>query len=160
MKELIRIMWVLLIQYIACWLAGWETSVILLTLALLIIWQGIFAWINNRVRKQKCSHSKNDVSPVMYMVLSVPALCFPVLALLIFFGLSVYRVCVIGAVTVGEQPFRSNFTLDSDHVVKLTELDHDMFPSINHDTGLPMCGKLEPAGNLYGVWGSSGSHNT
>ena len=43
MKELTRILWVFLIQYISCRLAGWETSVTFLTLALLIIWQGIFA---------------------------------------------------------------------------------------------------------------------
>lgn len=82
MKELMRIMWVLLIQYIACSLAGWATSVMLLILALLIMWQGIFAYINYRVRKQKCLYSQKDVSPVMYMVLSVPAisfLCWPYL---------------------------------------------------------------------------------
>ncbi|MGF5621274.1 hypothetical protein ACQE9L_23925, partial [Klebsiella pneumoniae] len=109
MKELMRIMWVLLIQYIACSLAGWATSVMLLILALLIMWQGIFAWINYRVRKQKYLYSQKDVSPVMYMVLSVPALCFPVLALFIFFGLSVYRVCVIGGVTVGDEPLKKQF---------------------------------------------------
>ncbi|MDA6574774.1 hypothetical protein OSK75_23890, partial [Escherichia coli] len=74
MKELTRILWVFLIQYISCRLAGWETSVTFLTLALLIIWQGIFARVNYLIRQQKNKLGRKDVTPVMYMVLSVPAL--------------------------------------------------------------------------------------
>ncbi|HHQ5927654.1 TPA: hypothetical protein ACSRQ9_004666, partial [Enterobacter hormaechei subsp. steigerwaltii] len=96
MKELTRILWVFLIQYISCRLAGWETSVTFLTLALLIIWQGIFARVNYLIRQQKNKLGRKDVTPVMYMVLSVPALFFPLLSVLIFCSLSIYRVCTIG----------------------------------------------------------------
>lgn len=160
MKELMRSMWVLLIQYIACSLAGWATSVTLLILAFLIMWQGIFAWINYRVRKQKSLHSQKDVSPVIYMALSVPALCFPVLALLIFFGLSVYRVCVIGGVTVGDESLKKQFYFDrtyqSDPFPYESELHDSSGVGLNPATGLPMCGLVDTSGNFYGC--SSGSY--
>lgn len=150
MKELMRIMWVLLIQYIACSLAGWATSVTLLIFALLIMWQGIFAWINYRVRKQKYLYSQKDVSPVMYMVLSVPALCFPVLALFIFFGLSVYRVCVIGGVTVGDEPLKKQF-IAKDAARTPYFIENEGLEEINPASGLEMCGATDIAGNLYGM---------
>ncbi|EPF0317076.1 hypothetical protein ACSN7O_004467 [Enterobacter chuandaensis] len=150
MKELMRIMWVLLIQYIASSLAGWETSVTLLTLALVIIWQGIFAGVNNSIRKQKNTYGKRDVSLVMYMVLSVPALCFPVSALFIFFGLSVYRVCVIGGVTVGDEPLKKQF-IAKGAASTPSFIENEGFEEINPASGLEMCGATDIAGNLYGM---------
>ena len=154
MKELMRIMWVLLIQYIACSLAGWATSVMFSILALLIMWQGIFAYINYRVRKQKCLYSQKDVSPVMYMVLSVPAICFPVLALFIFFGLSIYRVCVISGVTVGDESLKDQFYFDrafqSDPFPYESGLHDSAGAGLNPATGLPMCGLVDTSGNFYG----------
>jgi len=150
MKELMRIMWVLLIQYIACSLAGWATSVILLILALLIMWQGIFAWINYRVRKQNCLYSEKDVSPVMYMVLSVPALCFPVLALLMFFGLSIYRVCLIGGETAGDEPSKKHLIAKGAARTPYY-IENVGFEEINPASGLEMCGATDIAGNLYGM---------
>lgn len=158
MKELMRIMWVLLIQYIACSLAGWATSVILLILALLIMWQGIFAWINYRVRKQNCLYSEKDVSPVMYMVLSVPALCFPVLALFMFFGLSIYRVCLIGGETAGDESLKEQFYFD--RTFQSDPFPYESESKIEVTVGLPMCGSLEAAGNVHGVWHSSSHHNS
>lgn len=158
MKELTRILWILLIQYIACRLAGWETSVTLLTLALLIIWQSIFARVNYVIRQQKNTLGKKDVTPVMYMVLSVPALFFPLLSVLIFCSLSVYRVCTIGCVTVGDSPFKEKFVFD--HQFQCEPFPYESESKTEITVGLPMCGSLEAAGNVYGVWHSSSLRNS
>lgn len=154
MKELLRIMWVLLIQYITCSLTGWASSVTLFVLALMVIWQGVFVYVNNNIRIRKNTLVQKDVSPVMYMVLSVPALCFPMLSLFIFFGLSIYRVCVIGGVTVGDESLKEQFyfdrTFQSDPFPYESELHDSAGVGLNPATGLPMCGLVDTSGNFYG----------
>lgn len=88
------------------------------------------------------------------MVLSVPALCFPVLALFMFFGLSIYRVCVIGGVTVGDESLKEQFyfdrTFQSDPFPYESGLHDSAGVGLNPATGLPMCGLVDTSGNFYG----------
>lgn len=158
MKELLQVLWVLLVHYISCRIAGWETSVSLFILAMVIIWQGIFALINHSIHKRKKTCNKKDVSPLVYLIFSALALFSPLLAVMIFMGLPVYRLCAIGGITVGDRPFKEQFVFDRN-------FQNDPFPNESESrnaitAGLPMCGTLEPAGNPYGVWEPHRSHNS
>lgn len=149
MKEFVRILWILLIQYFACWLAGWATSVTLLFLTFAIIWEGIFAGVNHIIRQRKDTHSKKDVMSVTYMAISVFALFSPLLSALIFCGLSVYRVCLIGEITVGDKPFKEQFIFHSEYLGQ-SDSDPPIVALSNPATGLPMCGIVDSSGNAYG----------
>jgi len=149
MKEFVRILWILLIQYIACWLAGWVTSVTLFTLGLVIIWQGIFAGVNQIIQRRNNTHSKKDDTLVKLLVLSVLALFSPLLSVLLFCGFSVYRVCLIGGITVGETPFKEQFIFHSEYLGQ-PDTDSPTAGLSNPATGLPMCGVVDSSGNAYG----------
>lgn len=149
MKEFVRILWVLLIQYFACLLAGWETSVTILTLTFVIIWQGIFAGVNNIIQQRNNVHSKKDVTSVKLMALSVLALFSPLLSVLTFCSLSVYRVCLIGGITVGDKPFKEQFIFHGEYLGH-PDTDPPIVELSNPATGLPMCGIVDSSGNAYG----------
>lgn len=158
MKELLRLSWVLLVHYISCCIAGWETAVTLFILLMVMIWYAIFACINYVVRKKKGLNRSKDVSPLIYMLVSVPALISPLLAVFIFMMLSIYRLCAIASITVGDTPFREQFVFDRSYQVDAFPYEAESKDAVT--TGLPICGTLEPAGNPYGVWGAHRSHNS
>lgn len=158
MKELLRLSWILLVHYISCCIAGWETAVTLFILLMVMIWYAIFAYVNYMVRKKRGLNRSKDVSLLIYMLLSLPALISPLLAVFIFMVLSVYRLCAIDSITVGDRPFREQFVFDRRYQSDAFPYESESKDAVT--TGLPMCGNLEPAGNPYGVWGAHRSHNS
>lgn len=157
MKELLRVSWVLFFHYISCCLAGWETAATLFIILMVMIWHAIFAYINYMILKKKGLNRSKDVSPMIYILISVPALISPLLAVFIFMVLSIYRLCAIDSITVGDRPFREQFVFDRRYQSDAFPYESESKDAVT--TGLPMCGTLEPAGNPYGVWGSHSSHN-
>lgn len=153
MRDIFIVIWVVMIQFMACYMAYWLMSVTLFILLVNILWQGVFAYVNYRVRKS-CRNKGNDVSILTYLALSLPAYFFPMFSSLIFGGLSIYRVIKIAGITVGDSPLKDYFSFEQEYVYKNS--DNTSFSErTNPSTGLVMNGAVDIAGNAYG----SSSHN-
>lgn len=136
MKELMGVMWVLFVQFITCWFAGWKSPAILFTLGMTLIWQLLFIGVNNRVQ-QRHGGVAYDVSGLTYMLLAFPAICSPLLSMFIFSGLAVFRVCKTGGVTVGERALKEQFIFDSKNTNRFAS-GCEEFEVIKPTTGLPV----------------------
>ncbi|MEZ2578069.1 hypothetical protein [Buttiauxella ferragutiae] len=146
MKELMRVMWVLFVQFITCWFAGWKPPAILFTLGMMLIWQLLFIGVNNRVQ-QRHGGVAYDVSGLTYMLLAFPAICSPLLSMLLFSGLAVFQVCKTGGITVGERPLKEQFVFDSKYTNRFAS-ECEEFEVIKPTTGLPMSVLVNTGVNL------------
>lgn len=148
MKEVMRVLWVVSVQYIACWFSGWDAASTFFMLVVLFLWQMIFTYINHHLSRRKEGDSR-DVSSLIYLLCSFPALFSPLISMLIFIGLTVFRVCTIGGVTVGAKSLKEQFTFDGAYIGQ-SDTDCSEPMRSNPATGLPMCGVVDSSGNAYG----------
>lgn len=152
MRDIFIVIWVVMIQFMACYMAYWLMSVTLFILLVNILWQGVFAYVNYRVRKS-CRNKGNDVSILTYLALSLPAYFFPMFSTLIFGGLSIYRVIKIAGINIGDKPFKDY--LDYDGQFSSGAGSEGVSPIVNPTSGMHMCGSVDTSGYAYG----SSSHN-
>lgn len=149
MKELLRIIWVMFIQCIACWFAGWDISATLFVLVATILWQGVFVGINYRIRLHHKNESK-DITVLTYLLLSFPALFSPFISTLICNGWMVFRTLKISGVTILDTPLGKALILNNKHSHDCNS-DSVEFERTNPATGLVMHGGTDIAGNPYGL---------
>ncbi|EJK1259056.1 hypothetical protein NKZ99_004257 [Salmonella enterica] len=103
MRDAVGLMWMLAIQLVGCYMAYWITPAVIFLLVATLLWQTLFCYANYRVRQTHVGKIK-DVSPVIYLLLSVPAIFFPTFSFPIFGWLSVYRLVKIAGVSIGDRP--------------------------------------------------------
>lgn len=148
MKELLRIIWIMIIQCISCRLAGWAWSPTLFLLVVTLLWQGVFASVIYRISTPDKDTGK-DISLFSCLLLSFPALFFPIMTMLIFSGFSVFRVSRISGIMIINKSVAQQFS----EGVKFTcnmDLEYVEPQRSNPATSLPMCGAVDTSGNAYG----------
>lgn len=147
MKEFIIVIWVSAVLWIACSLSSWEGSVSIFLVTVSALWHGIFLVILAYVRNKNKGCSK-DISMGLYALSAIPAIFNPLISMIIFFGVSIYRVCKISNVTVLNDAFKEQFVLSGSEVRVNDDCRDEV--DINPATGLEMYGATDIAGNLYG----------
>ncbi|MFP1732445.1 hypothetical protein ACLECX_00485 [Lonsdalea quercina] len=151
MKELMRIGWVLLIQYISSRSESWDSAVIIFVLATVFSWQIIFSAIDYKLHNDG-KVSGRDFSVQLYSIISPMAVFSPIICMVSFSVLAFLRAC-------GIEGMRSKFSSWKKQVViyreNYLEFDCDSLESerTNPATGLVMSGGTDVAGNSYGVSG-------
>lgn len=149
MKSLLRLGWILFVQYISCRLANWDLSISIYLLSLTFLWQMIFIVFNYKIENGS-EINNNNVSFLTYLLFSLPAMFSPVISILVFFSIPVL-------IMLQNSGLKAKFVSLKEKAV----LYHDPFDSSDVDspaseltnpaTGLVMSGGTDVAGNSYGV---------
>ena len=147
MKELVIIVWVCAVQLLSCYLSSYAGSSSAFLVVMSALWYSLFLLILINVRN-KSSTLPKDISPWVYVLSAIPAVLNPLMSLIIFFGISIYRLCKVSNVTVLDGSFKEQFVFDGNDVRGNDDCRDDV--DINPATGLEMCGATDIAGNLYG----------
>ncbi|EJY0730860.1 surface exclusion protein [Salmonella enterica subsp. enterica serovar Sarajane] len=151
MKNLVQIILVTVVQFIACYLAGWGGAETGFILFFVMLWQGLFIWLFIKIRKKQDISCEFKFSKgIWYVIMPLCSLLSPLLSLMVFIGGVLYELRrVSGCISIkewmkyqlDEQPYEK-FCLDFDHVD---------FHHTNPATGLPMSGiGVDIGGNSYG----------
>ncbi|EBI1834457.1 surface exclusion protein [Salmonella enterica] len=158
MKNLIQIGLVVMLQYIACYLAGWNMPETGFILAFVLLWQGLFIWLFHQISKKHNTPGEYKFSKaIWYIIMPVCSLISPLLSLMIFiFGTLCDLRRVSQCITIKEW-MKSQVIEESDSNVTL-DFESVEFGRTNPATGLPMSGIcVDIGGNSYGC--SSSHHN-
>ncbi|EMX4995584.1 surface exclusion protein, partial [Escherichia coli] len=85
MRCLTHIALVAVIQFIACYLAGWENAETIFMLFFIVLWQGLFIWLFSQIRKKRNVSDEFKFSKgVWYITMPVSSLLSPLLSLMVF----------------------------------------------------------------------------
>ncbi|EAB2719700.1 entry exclusion protein [Salmonella enterica] len=153
MKNLAQIVLVIVVQFIACYLAEWgvaETGIILL---FVLLWQGLFIWLFIQIRK------KNNISDefkfskgIWYVIMPVCSLLSPLLSLMIFIGGTLYELRrVSGCISIKEWvKCQLDDQYDEDRGLDFESVEYRQTTYYNPSTGYPMHGGVDSAGNTFG----------
>ena len=104
MRCLAHIALVTVIQFIACYLAGWENAETIFMLFFIVLWQGLFIWLFSQIRKKRNVSDEFKFSKgVWYITMPVSSLLSPLLSLMVFIIGTLYELRrVSGCVSVRE----------------------------------------------------------
>ncbi len=104
MRCLTHIALVTVIQFIACYLAGWENAETIFMLFFIVLWQGLFIWLFSQIRKKRNVSDEFKFSKgVWYITMPVSSLLSPLLSLMVFIIGTLYELRrVSGCVSVRE----------------------------------------------------------
>ena len=156
MRCLTHIALVTVIQFIACYLAGWGNAETIFMLFFIVLWQGLFIWLFSQIRKKRNVSDEFKFSKgVWYITMPVSSLLSPLLSLMVFIIGTLYELRrVSGCVSVREwmqsqvnEQTNEDLHLDFDDV----NFDYVDFYRINPATGLAMHGGFDSAGNTFGT---------
>ncbi|EKH7179062.1 entry exclusion protein, partial [Salmonella enterica subsp. enterica serovar Typhimurium] len=151
--NLAQIVLVIVVQFIACYLAEWgvaETGIILL---FVLLWQGLFIWLFIQIRK------KNNISDefkfskgIWYVIMPVCSLLSPLLSLMIFIGGTLYELRrVSGCISIKEWvKCQLDDQYDEDRGLDFESVEYRQTTYYNPSTGYPMHGGVDSAGNTFG----------
>ncbi|EGL4350247.1 entry exclusion protein [Salmonella enterica] len=153
MKNLIQTGLVVMLQFIACYLAGWDMPEIGFILVFVLLWQGLFIWLFHKISKKHNTPGEHKFSKVIwYIIMPVCSFISPLLSLMIFISGTLCDLRRVSeCITIKEwmksqvvDEFDSNIGLDFESVE---------FPETtyyNPATGYPMHGGVDSAGNTFG----------
>ncbi len=104
MRCLTHIALVTVIQFIACYLAGWGNAETVFMLFFIVLWQGLFIWLFSQIRKKRNVSDEFKFSKgVWYITMPVSSLLSPLLSLMVFIIGTLYELRrVSGCVSVKE----------------------------------------------------------
>ncbi|HAN2115801.1 TPA: surface exclusion protein [Escherichia coli] len=151
MRCLTHIALVTVIQFIACYLAGWENAETIFMLFFIVLWQGLFIWVFSQIRKKRNVSDEFKFSKgVWYITMPVSSLLSPLLSLMVFIIGTLYELRrVSGCVSVREW-MQSQVNEQTNEDLHL-DFDNMDFHRTNPATGLPMPGiGVDIGGNSYG----------
>ena len=151
MRCLTHITLVTVIQFIACYLAGWGNAETIFMLFFIVLWQGLFIWLFSQIRKKRNVSDEFKFSKgVWYITMPVSSLLSPLLSLMVFIIGTLYELRrVSGCVSVREW-MQSQVNEQTNEDLHL-DFDNMDFHRTNPATGLPMsCIGVDTGGNSYG----------
>ncbi len=151
MRCLTHIALVTVIQFIACYLAGWGNAETIFMLFFIVLWQGLFIWLFSQIRKKRNVSDEFKFSKgVWYITMPVSSLLSPLLSLMVFIIGTLYELRrVSGCVSVREW-MQSQVNEQTNEDLHL-DFDNMDFYRTNPATGLPMSGiGVDIGGNSYG----------
>ena len=151
MRCLTHITLVTVIQFIACYLAGWGNAETIFMLFFIVLWQGLFIWLFSQIRKKRNVSDEFKFSKgVWYITIPVSSLLSPLLSLMVFIIGTLYELRrVSGCVSVREW-MQSQVNEQTNEDLHL-DFDNMDFHRTNPATGLPMaCIGVDIGGNSYG----------
>ncbi|ENG3300795.1 surface exclusion protein [Salmonella enterica] len=154
MKNLIQIGLVVMLQYIACYLAGWNMPETGFILTFVLLWQALFIWLFHQISKKHNSQGEYKFSKVIwYIIMPVCSLISPLLSLMIFiFGTLCDLRRVSKCITIKEW-MKSQIVDELDGNISL-DFESVEFPETtcyNPATGYPMFGGIDSDGNPSGI---------
>ncbi|EBR5103155.1 surface exclusion protein [Salmonella enterica] len=154
MKNLIQIGLVVMLQYIACYLAGWNMPETGFILAFVLLWQALFIWLFHQISKKHNTQGEYKFSKVIwYIIMPVCSLISPLLSLMIFiFGTLCDLRRVSKCITIKEW-MKSQIVDELDGNISL-DFESVKFPETtcyNPATGYPMFGGIDSDGNPSGT---------
>ncbi|WP_447495823.1 surface exclusion protein, partial [Escherichia coli] len=140
MRCLTHITLVTVIQFIACYLAGWGNAETIFMLFFIVLWQGLFIWLFSQIRKKRNVSDEFKFSKgVWYITIPVSSLLSPLLSLMVFIIGTLYELRrVSGCVSVREW-MQSQVNEQTNEDLHL-DFDNMDFHRTNPATGLPMSG--------------------
>ncbi|EAN3269946.1 surface exclusion protein [Salmonella enterica subsp. enterica serovar Oranienburg] len=151
MRCLAHIALVTVIQFIACYLAGWGNAETVFMLFFIVLWQGLFIWLFSQIRKKRNVSDEFKFSKgVWYITMPVSSLLSPLLSLMVFIIGTLYELRrVSGCVSVREwMQSQVNEKTNEDLHLNFDNMD---LHRTNPATGLPMSGiGVDIGGNSYG----------
>lgn len=151
MRCLTHIALVTVIQFIACYLAGWGNAETIFMLFFIVLWQGLFIWLFSQIRKKRNVSDEFKFSKgVWYITMPVSSLLSPLLSLMVFIIGTLYELRrVSGCVSVREW-MQSQVNEQTNEDLHL-DFDNMDFHRTNPATGLPMSDiGVDIGGNSYG----------
>lgn len=151
MRCLTHITLVTVIQFIACYLAGWGNAETIFMLFFIVLWQGLFIWLFSQIRKKRNVSDEFKFSKgVWYITIPVSSLLSPLLSLMVFIIGTLYELRrVSGCVSVREW-MQSQVNEQTNEDLHL-DFDNMDFHRTNPATGLPMSSiGVDIGGNSYG----------
>ena len=151
MRCLTHIALVTVIQFIACYLAGWGNAETIFMLFFIVLWQGLFIWLFSQIRKKRNVSDEFKFSKgVWYITMPVSSLLSPLLSLMVFIIGTLYELRrVSGCVSVREW-MQSQVNEQTNEDLHL-DFDNMDFHRTNPATGLAMSGiGVDIGGNSYG----------
>ena len=151
MRCLTHITLVTVIQFIACYLAGWGNAETIFMLFFIVLWQGLFIWLFSQIRKKRNVSDEFKFSKgVWYITMPVSSLLSPLLSLMVFIIGTLYELRrVSGCVSVREW-MQSQVNEQTNEDLHL-DFDNMDFHRTNPATGLSMSGiGVDIGGNSYG----------
>ena len=151
MRCLTHITLVTVIQFIACYLAGWGNAETIFMLFFIVLWQGLFIWLFSQIRKKRNVSDEFKFSKgVWYITIPVSSLLSPLLSLMVFIIGTLYELRrVSGCVSVREW-MQSQVNEQTNEDLHL-DFDNMDFHRTNPATGLPMSViGVDIGGNSYG----------
>ncbi|EEV5595271.1 surface exclusion protein [Escherichia coli] len=151
MRCLTHIALVTVIQFIACYLAGWGNAETIFMLFFIVLWQGLFIWLFSQIRKKRNVSDEFKFSKgVWYITMPVSSLLSPLLSLMVFIIGTLYELRrVSGCVSVREW-MQSQVNEQTNEDLHL-DFDNMDFHRTNPATGLLMSGiGVDIGGNSYG----------
>ncbi|EAM6648772.1 surface exclusion protein [Salmonella enterica subsp. enterica] len=151
MRCLAHIALVTVIQFIACYLAGWGNAETVFMLFFIVLWQGLFIWLFSQIRKKRNVSDEFKFSKgVWYITMPVSSLLSPLLSLMVFIIGTLYELRrVSGCVSVREW-MQSQVNEKTNEDLHL-DFDNMDLHRTNPATGLPMSGiGVDIGGNSYG----------
>ena len=93
MRCLTHITLVTVIQFIACYLAGWGNAETIFMLFFIVLWQGLFIWLFSQIRKKRNVSDEFKFSKgVWYITMPVSSLLSPLLSLMVFIIGTLYEL--------------------------------------------------------------------
>ncbi len=93
MRCLTHITLVTVIQFIACYLAGWGNAETIFMLFFIVLWQGLFIWLFSQIRKKRNVSDEFKFSKgVWYITIPVSSLLSPLLSLMVFIIGTLYEL--------------------------------------------------------------------
>ncbi|EDZ9926568.1 surface exclusion protein [Salmonella enterica] len=154
MKNLIQIGLVMMLQYIACYLAGWNIPETGFILAFVLLWQSLFIWLFHQISKKHNTSGEYKFSKaIWYIIMPACSLISPLLSLMIFiFGTLCDLRRVSQCITIKEW-VKSQVVDELDGNISLN-FDSVEFPETtyyNPATGYSMRGGIDSAGNPSGT---------
>ncbi|EBU8532328.1 surface exclusion protein [Salmonella enterica subsp. enterica serovar Leoben] len=158
MKNFIQICLVMMVQFIACYLAGWDMPETGFILAFVLLWQGLFIWLFHQISKKHNTPGEYKFSKVIwYIIMPICSLISPMLSLMIFiFGTLCDLRKVSNCISIKDWMKTQVAVEESDNHVSL-DFESVEFSRSNPATGLPMSGiGVDIGGSSYGY---SSSHH-
>ncbi|EAB6844897.1 surface exclusion protein [Salmonella enterica subsp. enterica serovar Kottbus] len=157
MKNLIQIGLVVMLQFIACYLGGWDRPETGFILVFVLLWQGLFIWLFHQISKKHNTPGEYKFSKVIwYIIMPICSLISPMLSLMIFiFGTLCDLRIVSQCISIREWIKYQVVVEESDNNFRL-DFESVEFSRTNPATGLPMSGGVDIGGNSYGC--SSNHH--
>ncbi|SAG77483.1 Plasmid conjugative transfer entry exclusion protein TraS [Enterobacter hormaechei] len=146
-KELVIIVWACAVQLLSCYLSSYAVASSAFLVVMSALWYTLFLLILINIKNKSRIVSK-DISLWVYVLSAIPAVLSPLISIIIFFGVSIYRLCKVSNVTVLDGAFKEQFVFNGNDVRGNDDCSYEV--DINPATGLEMCGATDIAGNLYG----------